>query len=298
MASVYEMGLNSWRDRGEMGMLEEWGNTIVWALGACTTIIAFAEFYGGKELQQWIKVKLEDWWLRLSYIRMPNVGLAEAVFTERILRTLLGKTFSMRRLLASSAFAVLLIVAGFLAMAQVYKPQLDVMSDTVSEHWRELLFATFPLLMILIFVSLALTYTILVRSISWWSNTPNATFFFLLTLVASVAITAQVSTFVEMFMVVDEFQLGEEYNLDEPDSKTLFLVAVHLAMLLMNRCLFWLRLGLFSIFALWLLSGYFLVVLKLTIFRLFEAEKGALTVFSAVLTAAAAGIKWWMEQIA
>ena len=42
----------------------------------------------------------------------------------------------------------------------------------------------------------------------------------------------------------------------------------------------------------WLLIGWALVALKLTIFRLTEQEKGALSVFSAVLTTAAGFVAW------
>jgi hypothetical protein len=54
----------------------------------CTTLIAVAEFYGRQELQQRLKAKLEDWWLRLAYIKVPNSGLAEAVFTAQVFESI------------------------------------------------------------------------------------------------------------------------------------------------------------------------------------------------------------------
>jgi hypothetical protein len=87
-------------------MLEEWGRYIVWALGACTGLIAIAEFYGGKELRDWVKARLEDWWLRLSYLRIPNVGLAEAKFASASIQKLFGKTLSVRR----AAVCVLIVL--------------------------------------------------------------------------------------------------------------------------------------------------------------------------------------------
>jgi hypothetical protein len=66
----------------------------------------------------------------------------------------------------------------------------------------------------------------------------------------------------------------------------------------MNRFVIWIRVGLVGAFICWVLAGWILRWLRLTIYRRFEAEKGALTVFSAAMTAAAAGIKWWSEQLA
>ena len=48
-----------------------------------------------------------------------------------------------------------------------------------------------------------------------------------------------------------------------------------------------------SAFAAWVVTGFALMWLRATIFRLFEAEKGALTIFSAVITAGVAALKWW-----
>jgi len=39
-------------------------------------------------------------------------------------------------------------------------------------------------------------------------------------------------------------------------------------------------------------------LIRLTIYRLFEAGKSALTVLSAAMTGIAAGINWWMENMA
>ena len=61
--------------------------------------------------------------------------------------------------------------------------------------------------------------------------------------------------------------------------------------------LFWVRIVLFGAFVCWALAGGLLLWLKVTIYRLFEAEKGALTAFSAVLTAAAASIRWCMDNM-
>ena len=88
-------------------MLEDWGNYIVCALLTCASLLVIIEWYGGKELCVWLKDNLEDWWLRLSYIGLPDLAQAEASFALHFFGRYLGKNKSWLRLFHSLGFAAL-----------------------------------------------------------------------------------------------------------------------------------------------------------------------------------------------
>jgi len=104
-------------------MLDNWGKTIVAALAVMTVMIAVIEFYGGPELQRWTKQKLEDWWLRLSEITIPNVGLAEATFALVAISSLFGRSaFTSRRWLASLAIAAIVTLFVSIVLPLTFTP--------------------------------------------------------------------------------------------------------------------------------------------------------------------------------
>lgn len=70
---------------------------------------AFIDFYIGKKGQEQLKSRLEDFWIRTSYVKFGNFGQKEAYFTAHILRNMFGKkTFSLQRILSSFTFCAII----------------------------------------------------------------------------------------------------------------------------------------------------------------------------------------------
>lgn len=79
---------------------------------------AFIDFYIGKGGQKVLRSKLENWWIRLSYIKLTNFGAREAEFSKRAFDYLFGeRLISLRRLYSS---VITWILAGLLALYPIF----------------------------------------------------------------------------------------------------------------------------------------------------------------------------------
>lgn len=252
---------------------------IVAAFAVCTTVTALAEFYGGKSLQKKIKSKLEDWWLRLSDIRSPNVGLVEASFSDRLLSVLLGGTKSWR-------LGVVSVVITCATASTILPPPWE-MFGRYPIHASNIFIPVVLYLSPLVGLSLTITHSIIVRSMTWFAARKYGSLWFLLTLIGAMLLSYIFFMAIVIAAVRLFYAAGEQPLLEYA------LVSVGTTL---SHVLVWVRMGLFALFVMWVLLGWVLVWLKLTIYRLFEAEKGALTVFSGTLTAASAGVKWLVDH--
>ena len=271
-------------------------------LSLSTTVIAIAEFYGGKELQRWIKGKLEGWWIKLSYIRTPNIGEAEASFTLSALQKSMGRNLSWRRLLA-----IVLLTLAFYAAAIVWKKHqlgLDwpAYLGILQLQIDNFLIVTVPLVVVATYLSVAISYAVLERSLRWFSGKRLGSLYFLITVIAAAGMTMLLYDGAQYLN--HEYFYGGRVGLveirtagDSHNIGTMMMMVYRMTFgglfVLMTLFLFWLRVGLLGAFAAWVVTGFALMWLRATIFRLFEAEKGALTIFSAVITAGVAALKWW-----
>jgi len=289
-------------------MAVQWINAIVTALGICTVAIGVVEFLGGKELNKRIRGELESWWIRLSYLKWPGLGLAEAKFSLRVFERVAGSTFSIRRLLA------IVVVMGTLAwwtkslwgvgwthfyhLLERYSA--DEAPSYEMEGFRSVLFGV---LFVQAFVSLWLADKLLRWPISWFEGKKRSTALFFGVILATTAfsfglafaLSASVASIVATtepfrydYPIILDFQkwLGQQ----EGSTQILMLHVAHMA-----DFLAFIRVGLFALFTLSVIAGWLLKLLTLVVLRLTESEKGALTTFSAGITAVAAGIKWWLK---
>lgn len=70
-------------------------------VAACAGTGAFIDFWIGRAGQERVKKQLEDWWLRLSYVRWGNFGREEATFALEVFEKGFGKKlFSWQRVIA------------------------------------------------------------------------------------------------------------------------------------------------------------------------------------------------------
>ncbi|WP_284310950.1 hypothetical protein [Labrys miyagiensis] len=72
-------------------------------IGFFSCLGAFIDFMLGKAGQTAVKKRLEDWWLRMSYVRWGNFGREEALFAAVTITRTFGLTFSFRRIVISLA---------------------------------------------------------------------------------------------------------------------------------------------------------------------------------------------------
>jgi hypothetical protein len=269
-------------------MFETWSSTIVVALTACTAVIAMAEFYGGAELQLKIKKVLEDWWLRIAELRLPNVGQAEAHFALRIMQRLFGSwAFGIRRFTASAA--LVLIVGGALVLAE----------PGITENLLQSFTLHFPYAVTITWMSISLTYFVLDYSISRFSRSRFSSLKFLLALFASVLLSFLIypiilTTNATVLIVLSALNTPE--LLPYWEDPLLGAVGANsgplFTLYLLHGVLMLLRIVIAFGFVAWLMAGVVLRALHLTIYRLFEAEKGALTVIAGFLTALAVFVEW------
>jgi len=244
------------------------------------------EFYGGKELNKKIRAKLEEWWIRLSYVTWPTVGLAEARFSLAVLERLVGATISVRRVIA---IAVVLLAYNFYLF--YYLDASDSFVEEVLDHPLEFVLHQ-GILGAQVFISLWVTHRILVVSINRLEGRKYSSLYFLLVLVATISVSALVS---EAFMSVPmllatDFVIADHFP-ELPMWFSFFAGSVTVYVAIASDMLWYLRLALFALFAASVLAGWGLQWVKATIYRLTESEKGALTVISAFLTGIAASIK-------
>ena len=84
-----------------------------------TFVVVFAgfgaaiDFWIGKDGQKRVRDRLETWWLEFSYVDIRTFGRSEAVYASRIIRTVFGSFFSVRRITVS--FAVAAFIFAFCA---------------------------------------------------------------------------------------------------------------------------------------------------------------------------------------
>lgn len=278
-------------------MLEDWGNVVIAVLSVCTACIAVAEFYGGKELQAWLKGRLEDWWIRLADVRALNIGRTEAAYTSTLLRRVLGRTVSVKRM-SISVVAAITSVGG--ALAHLWFSSLRDPSPWfwhfVGDITDQLIIAS-STFAVFTFVSLGITYEIATRSVNWFHHRRLGSLYF----VTIVVITSVISEVLLRVVVRISDWVMQAQIVSDGDA-TITMISIEkgyvpsMALYALGHTLFWLRLFMFGSFILWIMAGWSLAWLKQTIYRLFEAEKGALTVFSGAITAASAGVKWAMEN--
>jgi len=59
--------------------------TMIAFIATAGFIGAFIDFYIGKSGQAAVRKSLEDWWLRLEYVRWGNFGRKEALFAVSVI---------------------------------------------------------------------------------------------------------------------------------------------------------------------------------------------------------------------
>jgi hypothetical protein len=105
----------SWRRRSKTGLhaMTDTSSFVAIAstIAACAGIGAAVDFYLGKSGAQRINRRLEDWWLRLSYVKWRRFGQEEAQIAVERMDTLFGSFISLRRV----KIVVVLIAVGCLA---------------------------------------------------------------------------------------------------------------------------------------------------------------------------------------
>jgi len=99
-----------------------WTN-ILTTIAASGVIGGYIDFWLGKKGAKRVRELLEDWWLRLGYVRLGNFGREETLFAVNVMDFLFGRSlFSKRRLVSCGAVAlacvVLLISPGIFPLLQ------------------------------------------------------------------------------------------------------------------------------------------------------------------------------------
>lgn len=149
-------------------------------------------------------------------------------------------------------------------------------------------------------LSISITIVILAFSIKRFSGARFNSLYFFLTLLVSVLISWVLSPVALLIAIFLEADLVK--GLD-PQSLALLMTIVtnehvygtsQIADLyfVLNVTLLRLRMLLAVAFTIWVMAGWLLVWTKVTIYRLFEADKGALSVLATTITVMAAAIKW------
>lgn len=74
---------------------------------------AIMDFWIGREGQKRVRNRIEDWWLRMSYINLRSFGREESLFAVEVIDRLFGrKFFSERRLVSVSIVVSVAIIAS------------------------------------------------------------------------------------------------------------------------------------------------------------------------------------------
>jgi hypothetical protein len=94
-------------------------------IAACAGVGAFIDFWIGRTGEKCARAWLEDWWLRMSYVRLGNFGREEALVAIQGLEKLFGRRlFSIQRLLVSLS-VVILFTAVFFFLLIKYNAWID-----------------------------------------------------------------------------------------------------------------------------------------------------------------------------
>lgn len=122
-------------------------------IAAFCFIGAFIDFYIGKSGQQAVKKKLEDWWLKSSYLKWSEFGRDEAFFASRLIYFMFGTTFSMKRM------KILFTIFLFVSALTVYLPLLFATGIVFELRYRSIYQDNIDILLVLAVFSLSITLT-------------------------------------------------------------------------------------------------------------------------------------------
>lgn len=105
-------------------------------VAASAFVGAFLDFWMGRQGQDRVKKWLEDWWLRLSYVRWGNFGREEALYAIRAMDALIGpQFFSTKRVGASIAAGIISLfiisINGRLTLLKIDPSQIPSLSMKV-----------------------------------------------------------------------------------------------------------------------------------------------------------------------
>jgi hypothetical protein len=96
-------------------MANSWIDSFAIVLAATVFLVGCLDFLLGKSGRKQLQSGLETFWLRLSYVKLPTLGLDEAQSFLRFLDSVFGpRLVSWRRLFSVALFVVVLIVFAYL----------------------------------------------------------------------------------------------------------------------------------------------------------------------------------------
>ncbi len=83
-------------------------------LGAIVLVLSAIDFLLGKQGRKELQSRIETYWLKLSYIKLPALGINEATGFVRFIDIVFGsRLFSVHRVISTSAFVALMICLGY-----------------------------------------------------------------------------------------------------------------------------------------------------------------------------------------
>lgn len=271
-------------------MFTTWGNTIVTILGTVAVLTPIFEWYGGKELNGSVKRSLDSWWRHLAKIKLPTVGLAEAQFALGIIHSLFGSgAFSAKR-----AFRCLMFVFLICTVVILIQPHIGATLRMLSRSSLRIVFIDAPLLTAWTWISIFLTSKILELAVASFARSRFGTLLFFLTLIYSTVCMLIINALLVFWAIIFISALPTQDDLlvmlgwksdsvldaatDEARGLAIFHFTLQFILLVF-------RPALLVSFVSWVLAGWIMRWIRLTIFRLSEQEKGVLTTVALALSA-------------
>lgn len=132
-------------------------------LGAIVLTLSVVDFLLGKQGRQVLQSRIETYWLKLSYIKLPTLGIDEAAGFVRFMDVIFGsRLFSVHRVISTSVFVAVMICLGYLAIegARVATGQ-TLRWPFVGVHWA----TGFPVQVLPAMVSISISRGIVAGSV-------------------------------------------------------------------------------------------------------------------------------------
>jgi len=174
-------------------------------LGAIVFVLSTVDFLLGKQGRKELQSRIETYWLRLSYVKLPALGISEAVGFVRFMDVIFGsRLFSVHRVVSTSAFVAVMICLGYLVIEgnRVVTGQ-TLRWPFVGVHWA----TGFPVQVLPAMVSISISRRIVTGSVRFFGRMKWGTFPFLIAVGAAGYLSVIIPITVSFGFVPAEYMI-------------------------------------------------------------------------------------------
>lgn len=201
-------------------MKDGWLDLVSISLVGAVVVLACVDFLLGKQGRRSLQLALETLWLRLSYIRWPTLGTAEAeAFIRWFDRAFGPRLFSIRRLVVTTLCVAALVTLAYVVYEGVrLVAGKEVRWPFVAPHWA----TGFPVQVLPAMVSISITRLLVVSSLYVVKQVGGGTPLFLLAIGSAGYLSSALSlavafSFEPILWAIDlSTQAAVDYILDKP----------------------------------------------------------------------------------